>query len=379
MKKIVCLSMIVMFAVAMTACTENMNYKDAEVRPPAGMLFPTDGYFLELQSGSGATMNFSWLPGASEDGYPVQYEIVFFDRSSGGRELGRVDAGVKTQIAVAHKDLNRIAGEAAIESGSTGTLYWSVVASRGLNQLLSTATPRKLDIKRLLGFNFIPERLYLIGTGTEAGNDAALALPFRTTGEGEYEIYTRFSNGTFMIVDDPVAPTHSYGFQGGLATEITTPVTVPGQGIYRVQLDFNVKSASVQLVSAVGHWLCYKSELTPMTYEGRGLWVLRDYYLDANDYWVAVPAGSQDDRYHFRATIAGNPWPWECFGPTNSGEDGKPASLDAKEYFYIKAYPSTSADQWGPKFKYHGSVCEKTVDIYLDMGATNATHWFVVK
>ncbi|MDR1680472.1 MAG: SusE domain-containing protein [Prevotellaceae bacterium] len=379
MKKIKSVTMFLLLAVAFTACTENMNYKDAEVRPPAGMLFPVDGYFLELQSGSGAAINFSWLPGASEDGYPVQYEIVFFGTPSGGRELGRIDAGVKTQVAVSHKDINRIAGEAAIESGGTGTLYWSVVASRGLNQSVSDAVPYKLDVKRLLGFNFIPERLYLLGTGTEAGTDVSLALPFRVTGDGEYEIYTRFSDGTFLIVDDPANPAHSYAFAGGLASETANPAAVPGNGIYRIRLDFNVKSASVQLVSSVNHWLCYKSELSPMTYEGRGLWILRNYYLDANDYWVAVPAGSQDDRYHFRAYIAGNPWPWECFGPMNAGEDGKPASIDAKEYFYIKTYPSTSADQWGPKFKYHGSVCEQTVDIYLDMGGATATHWFVIK
>lgn len=369
--------MIIMFVAGITACTENMNYKDAEIKPPAGMLLPADGYFLELQSGSGTAMNFSWLPGASEDGYPVQYEIVFFDKASNGRELGRVDAGVKTQIAVSHKDLNRIAGEAAIDAGGTGSIYWTVVAARGLNQSMTEAAPHKLDIKRLLGFNFIPEKLFLTGTGTEGGVDPASAVSFRTTGDGEYEIYTRFTDGAFLIVDNPASPAHSYGIQGSLATETSTPINVPGTGIYRIRLDFNVKSASVQQVTGVNHWLCHRSALTPMEYVGLGTWILRDYFVDPTI--IGDYTGTIDDRYHFRAYIVGNPWPWECFGPTNTGEDGRPSSLDAKEYFYLATYPSTSADQWGPKFKFHNTTFGKTVDIYVEMGANPPTHRMVIK
>jgi hypothetical protein len=379
MKKISHILFAVMMCFGILSCTEDMKYKDAAVQAPTGLITPADNYFLELQSGSGTSIHFSWFPGACEDGYPIQYEIVFFDKVSGGKELGRIDAGMQTQVTVSHKDINRMAGEADIAAGETGAIYWSVYAARGMSQALSPATPRQLDVKRLLGFNFIPEKLYLVGTGTEGGTDPANALSFRTTGEGEYEIYTRFNDGTFMIVDNPASPAHSYGIQGSIATEINAPIPVPGNGIYRINLDFNVKSASLQQVTSVNHWFCTKSELTPMEYLGRGAWILRDHYLDANDYWVAVPPGSQDDRYHFRAYIAGNPWPWECFGPVSAGEDGKPASLDAKEYFYIATYPSTAADQWGPKFKYHASVCEKTVDIYLDMGADPPTHRFVIK
>ena len=377
MKKNTYILVAIIALCSILSCTEDMKYKDAAVQAPAGLLSPQDNYFLELQSGAGTSINFSWFPGASEDGYPAQYEIVFFDRVSGGKELGRIDAGVQTQAVVSHKDINRLAGEVGIAPGETGSIYWSVYASRGLNQALSPATPRKLDVKRLLGFNFIPERLYLVGSGTEGGTDPATAVSFRTTGDGEYEIYTKFTDGNFLIVDDPASPAHSYGIQGSLATEITAPINVPGTGIYRIRLDFNVKSASVQQVSSVNHWLCHKSTLTPMEYIGRGSWILRDYFVDPaiiGDYTGAI-----DDRYHFRAYIVGNPWPWECLGPVNSGEDGRPSSLDAKEYFYLAIYPSTSADQWGPKFKFHNSTFGQTVDVYVEMGANPPTHRVVIK
>jgi hypothetical protein len=376
MKNISYIFTIAVLLCGLGACTEDMKYIDAAVKAPTGLLIPANNYYLELQSGSGTSINFSWLPGACEDGYPVQYEIVFFDQPANGKELGRIDAGVQTQIVVPHKDINRIAGEAGIAPGDAGAIYWSVAVARGMSQAMSSVTPRRLDVKRLLGFNFIPETLYLVGTGTE-GSDAANPLAFRTTGDGEYEIYTQFTDGTFMIVDDPASPAHSYGIQGSLATEITAPINVPGQGIYRIRLDFNVKSASVQQITSVNHWLCHKSESSPMAYIGRGTWVLSDKFIDPaiiGDYTGAI-----DDRYHFRAYITGNSWPWECFGPTNAGEDGRPASLDAKEYFYLAVYPSTSADQWGPKFKFNNSTFGQTVDIYVEMGANPPTHRMVIK
>jgi hypothetical protein len=377
MKKI--FNVITCFCVfgALVSCTENMTYKDGELVASGGPSAPANGYYLELQGGAGVATAFSWLPGACEDGYPVQYEVLFFDQPANGREVGRVEAGFKTSANVTHKLLNSIANEAGIEPDRTGMLYWTVCASRGINQAVSSQR-YAIDVKRLLGFSYIPPELYLIGAGTEGGANPADAIKFRTTGDGEYEIYTQFSAGDYLIVDDPENPAHSYAVQGAQAIETSSPVAAPDAGIYRITLDFNVKAAILEQVSSVNHWFCTKSELTTMEYLGRGVWILRDHYLDANDYWVAVPPGSQDDRYHFRAKFAGNVE--ECWGPVGSGEDGKPSSIDpANEYFYLKAYKVGSFDVWSPKFKYHASVCEQTVDIYVDMGAAHPTHRFVIK
>ncbi|MDR1416454.1 MAG: SusE domain-containing protein [Prevotellaceae bacterium] len=354
-----------------------MAYKEGEVVASGGPSVPKDSYYIELQAGAGVATSFSWLPGACEDGYPVQYEVVFFDQPANGREVERVDAGFKTSINISHKQLNSIASEAGVEPNQVGSLYWTVNVSRGLTEAIS-AQRYNLEVKRLLGFSYIPPTIYLVGSGTEGGSNAADAVPFRTVGDGEYEIYTQFSAGEYLIVDDPQNPEHSYAIQGSQAIETTAAVTAPSNGIYRITLDFNVKAAILEQVTSVNHWFCTKSELTPMEYAGRGVWVLRDHYLDANDYWVAVPPGSQDDRYHFRATLAGNAL--ECWGPVSSGEDGKPSSIDpANEYFQLKPYTIGAFDQWGPKFKYHASVCEKTVDIYVDMAANPPTHRFVLK
>ncbi|MDR1023901.1 MAG: SusE domain-containing protein [Prevotellaceae bacterium] len=377
MKKI--FSIITSFCLlgALASCTENMAYKEGEVIASGGPSMPANGYYLELQSGADVSAAFSWLPGACADGYPVQYELLFFDRLSGGEEIGRVDAGFKTSVSISHKQLNRIAGEAGIEPNRAGALYWTLSASRGASEAVS-AQRYQIDVKRLLGFTYIPPALYLVGAATEGGANPAEAVPFRTTGDGEYEIYTRFAAGEYLIVDNPQNPEHSYAIQGGQAIETASPVAAPAAGIYRITLDFNVKAAVVEQITSVSHWFCTENLPTPMEYAGRGVWMLKDHYLDANGYWDVDPPGSKDDRYHFRAKFAGNVE--ECWGPVNSGEDGKPSSIDpANEYFRFKIYKVGAFDQWGPKFKYHASVCEKTVDIYVDMGAEYPTHKFVLK
>jgi hypothetical protein len=361
----------------LASCTENMTYRDAGVVASGGPNLPVDGYYLELQGGAGISTSFTWHPGACEDGYPVQYEIVFFDSPTSGKEVGRVDAGLKTSVSITHKVLNNLANTAGIESNAVGSLYWAVNVSRGLNQVVSQLRYR-IDIKRLLGFPYIPPKLYLIGAGTEA--NGSTAVPFHTIADGEYEIYTQFSSGDYLIVDDAENPQYSYVIQGSQVAEASAPVAAPAEGIYKISLDFNVKSAVSKKIERVEHWFCTKSERSPMSYIGRGVWLLSDHYLDAWDYWKDGTPSGKDDRYHFRVRLAGNVE--ECWGPVNSGEDGKPSSIEAtNEYFYLKAY-GDGFDQWGPKFKYHASVCEKTVDIYVDMSCTTIpqpTHRFILK
>jgi len=289
-----------------------------------------------------------------------------------------VDAGTKTQIVVSHKTMNLIANIAGIAAGETGTVYWTATAARGKVLVPSLGEPCRLDIKRLLGFDFIPEKLWLVGSGTEAGTDPADAIPFRVTADGEYEIYTQLSLGEYMFVDDPFNPQNSYGVSGALAIETDVPLETPGEAVYRIRLDFNVKSATLQKITMVRHWTCSQRIWTSSTYVGRGVWRV-NMYLNPNYYSDYGNPG--DDRYQFRALIEGLPGDanfTESWGPVNSGNDGRPSSLDALEYFYLVPYTFSQTDQWNPKFKFHASTFGKTVNIYIDMGAEIATHYFEI-
>ena len=374
MKKIAYFLLLVLLCGAM-ACTENMKYRDAEVKASSGMLFPKEGYFLELRAGSASATTFSWFPGACEDGLPVQYEVIFYDHNK--NELTRVDAGVKTEVVLSHKTLNQLAGTAGIDAGESGTLYWMVVTARGKFLELAPGEPFQLDIKRLLGFEFIPERLYLVGSGTEAGTDPATAIPFRVLAEGEYELYTQFSDGEYLLVDDPNNPQHSYGISGALAIESDSPLQTPGSSIYRIRLDFNVKSATVEEITQVRLWICHRQTYIAGTYLGHGLWRIT---ANLPTYQISDYGNPGDDRYQFRVTIPSLPGTnfQESWGPMDSGQDSRPSALDYAPYFYFRIYPASSTDQWNPKFKFHADTHAHQVNIYVDMGADIPTHYFEI-
>ena len=163
---------ILMAALVLTgiSCSEDLEYKPGGVTPVQTLLLPADNYYVELQSASTATLRFSWEPALAADGQLPHYEVVFFGKP-GGEIIYRCDAGSSTSVDIVHKEINRIANAAGIDVGADGAVYWSVVSSRGVDTAPVVATPRRLELTRLLGFNVIPDQLFLTGEATEGGSD----------------------------------------------------------------------------------------------------------------------------------------------------------------------------------------------------------------
>ena len=163
---------ILMAALVLTgiSCSEDLEYKPGGVTPVQTLLLPADNYYVELQSASTATLRFSWEPALAADGQLPHYEVVFFGKP-GGEIVYRCDAGSSTSVDIVHKEINRIANAAGIDVGADGAVYWSVVSSRGVDTAPVVATPRRLELTRLLGFNVIPDQLFLTGEATEGGSD----------------------------------------------------------------------------------------------------------------------------------------------------------------------------------------------------------------
>ena len=158
---------ILMAALVLTgiSCSEDLEYKPGGVTPVQTLLLPADNYYVELQSASTATLRFSWEPALAADGQLPHYEVVFFGKP-GGEIVYRCDAGSSTSVDIVHKEINRIANAAGIDVGADGAVYWSVVSSRGVDTAPVVATPRRLELTRLLGFNVIPAQLLLPATAS---------------------------------------------------------------------------------------------------------------------------------------------------------------------------------------------------------------------
>ena len=114
---------------ALAACTEHTEYDDTGFSAVEKLLYPSDGYALDLIEQADANLYFEWE--VSKVGTPV-YTVVFLDAAK--KEIGRYLAdnnGQKSSLKMLHSQLNAIAGDAGIEPDAAGDLYWTVSAGLG--------------------------------------------------------------------------------------------------------------------------------------------------------------------------------------------------------------------------------------------------------
>ena len=153
---------------ALAACTEHTEYDDTGFSAVEKLLYPSDGYALDLIEQADANLYFEWE--VSKVGTPV-YTVVFLDAAK--KEIGRYLAdnnGQKSSLKMLHSQLNAIAGDAGIEPDAAGDLYWTVSAGLGGAEQLSPAEPHKLTVKRYASID-APYHLYVTGEGSEFGTE----------------------------------------------------------------------------------------------------------------------------------------------------------------------------------------------------------------
>src|SRR5690606_40794411 len=132
------------------------------------------------------------------------YEVVFYKETDLEKTVYRIvseKGGKELYAAISHLDINRAAAAAGIPTGETGTIYWAVASWRGVTSAVS-AKKNKLTVKRLEGFEVIPDAVFITGEATETGSDISQALSLTKTDDGKFEIYTRLKNeGGYRFVD----------------------------------------------------------------------------------------------------------------------------------------------------------------------------------
>lgn len=342
------------------SCTEDLDYEPGGTTSVKKLLTPAESYYVELQSTSTASLTFSWAPASAEDGQNPQYEVVFFKNAQGGEPVYRVDAGYTASVAITHKELNRAAGAAGIDTGADGVIYWGVIPSCGLIQAPVTIAPRRLELTRLLGFNVIPTEVYITGEGSEGGADLNAALKARCTAEGEFTLYTKIEAGKgFAFVSSLADDRTTYTVVNGILDDRSTaPATVGETAVYRVKLDFNIRSISFSKINKVTYNFAPRREDNKdMTYIGNGCWKMYDYpVVFREESW------GKDERYNFMPQIDGVDYIW-C---GSLGNDSRPGKLSGPEYDILNEV-LFAGDYYNPKFKFHGDLDGKIVDITVKM------------
>src|SRR6476660_7974575 len=90
---------------------------------------PADNLHVKLEPATSASVVFEWDQAKAEDGSLVMYEVAF-DKANGDfstpvYKMSSDGNGVQNKLTLSHKDLNRIANFAGIQSLETGKLKWT--------------------------------------------------------------------------------------------------------------------------------------------------------------------------------------------------------------------------------------------------------------
>ena len=358
---------------ALFACSEDGEVRDTGVTPVKKLYELDNGKAVVLQSSASAILNFEWEPALAENSGNVLYEVAF-DKADGNFSnpvyvIASGNNGGASTAMISHKEMNKIAALAGIESSAKGTLKWTVLSSKGIDPV-KALEERTLTVTRLAGFAEIPDQLYITGAGTEGGTEISNALKMKKITEGEFEIYTKLTAGQpFKFVSAITGTPTEYSLSGEKIVLKGTS-TVTKTGVYKYYLDFNIGSFTTKEVTKVNLFLNWSQRKIELPYKGLGVWELTNHTitgLTGND--------NNDDRYKFRMESTAGETEWRAIN-----NDSKPTGNEAY-YFMVER---TNVDQWTNNQIWKNPSTtgwsDKTYDITFSLNAGgNYTHNLMIK
>jgi hypothetical protein len=367
MKKIIKLAGIMLLVViAASSCKKDNRPLDLTLTPVGTLATPNDNADVKLDPTSSANILFKWDAASTADGGLILYEIAF-DKEGGdfSKPVYKVvsdGGGVKTEITITHKDLNKIASSAGIASSSTGKLKWTIIASKGTNVLPSSAS-RTLQLQRPAGFAENPVDLYITGSATEGGTDLSKAVKLKKVEDGVFEIYTSLKAGDYYLTDKNADGGKEYYIENGVIKEGATAVTVTGAAkTYRLNYDFTSATTKSLEIQSIGLYMsAYGTEIGTLNYIGNGVFEAPSIPVEFYQF-----SWGRDERYKFIIHTAAG---LEYKGSTNAN-NVSPAG-QAASYFYL--VPVTNS-QWDNTYKFDPSADRKNVKVDVMLQPNAYTH-----
>lgn len=358
----------------LAGCKKEKGLGDLQVSAPQSLLLPANNAHVTIEPQKG-TIDFTWSASATQDNHVILYEVVF-DKDGGdfSKPLFTYPSegnGLNPRLTLTHAELNKIASGAGIASLSTGKVKWTVRASKGLS-LLQSPVINTLELDRPAGFSETPALLYLTGTATENGTDAAKALQFTKTTAGLFEIYTRLSAGTYHFSTDKTTAGKVFSANGnGLAANGETTVT-GDPAVYRIRVNFSSATVEFTEITSVGLFLSGDNKVIfTLPYSGNGTFkAVNGPVSFKQESW------GRDERYKIRMEVKKPAAAAEWLGSINR-DNQAPVSSTAASYFYIY---NVDSSQYDYSFKFIKDADNKNVDVTLKMNAESVyTHTVTVK
>ena len=355
------------------SCTEDMEYRDTAVSPVNQLYEPISGKSVELVASATASLFFEWEAAKAEDSGSPLYEIVF-DKEGGNfsNPLYKVlsdNNGARNYATISHKTLNKIGAAAGLNSGETGTIIWTVIASRGLSTAMSNVS-HKLTITRMLGFAEVPSQLFLTGEATEGGSDISQAVPCSSPEQETFEIFTRLKGGkSYKLVDKTNDNANYFYIDGNRIVEGEGETTVEKDGIYRITMDFSIASVSIQEVKSVGVFFCPSNKVIfELSYKGNGIFEGEGKVTFKQESW------GKDQRYKLLMSYSDKDMYWGTLNDVDSSPNG---AGQEDSYYFIKEYGINEGNepQWNHKWKFDNQFDGSMTKVTVKFNGANYTHF----
>lgn len=355
MKKIVFYwTFIASLLLILAACTDTMGDPDNTLTEVKALVEPMDGKSIELLPAASASEYFEWEHAAITGGGPALYQIAF-DRTEGDFSKPvyltySSNNGFNNNVTLTHKQLNKIVGLTGVGPSGTGSIKWTVFASKG-TKAVKAMQENTLIITRLAGFpeEEIPVDLFVTGEASEGGIDAAKAHKMKAVSTGEFEVYTKLTAGKpFYFISATSGTPLRFSIVDGLLKKGGTS-SVATDGVYRITLDFNTGASTLTLVTRMSFYFSPEGKiLFDLPYKGYGVFEALATVTFKQEGW------GRDERYKFRMFVkedGGTAEEKELEWGTLNQTDSRPTATSPESYYYLQLLNPT---QWDNKWKLMG-------------------------
>ena len=369
---------LVAFLGAAASCTNDLEYTDVTPTPVTSFYEPANEKAVKLVPSNSASLFFEWEAAHVVSGAVPQYELAFYKADDTKTPIYKVvsdNNGAKPMATVTHKSLAKIMAAAGVGMGETGTIKWGVISYAGANSTPST-TLYDLTVTRFIGFNEIPDALYLVGAGTETGDDVSAARAFSKPDADYFEIFSKLTAGQKIYFSGDKEGLSTFCLNGNRINEGEEGTGVEATGVYRISLDFSTAKATLSKIDHVymrftdfdgfsaisgdGH-LAFEFD-----YQGNGVYSKEATIKTKDTGWSWDP---YESRYNIYMKYAdGNNTSW---APTNTGIDAKPnMPLDiTSSYWTMQEFPNTVGYKWKLSSSCYNVPCLISVYFNSEYGA----------
>lgn len=312
----------------------------------------------------------SWTGGGAEDGGVCLYEVLFdIPEGDFSEPLAKMqsDNGGLQQLTVTQAEMNNIARIAGIQPLGTGSVKWTVAASRG-GEVKQSETYAEINVTRPDGIDNVPEHLYLAG---EAAGQDGQGREFRLMSEGIYRIYTTLSSGNITLCSsmDDDAIYFYYDESTGSLREGNGETAVEAtdeNGLARITLDFNARTMDIERIDRTVYYVLGidGNEYVELEYEGAGRFSYTGLLPYKADYWGA---GAPEERYYFRVNIDGTDTYW---GRGAGITDQQPADDESIDFYILHEYTDFN-QMWNFAWKLKWDYFDRNTKVTINTNSDN--------